>query len=138
VGGLTALALCVWPTARALRSTAFLGFARLAVALVGVMVLAGAYLALVRLPAVSDLWTTHYGRVLLVKSAVVGLALAWGGVHHFFVRPRLEAGGDPKVRPSLVGEMVVAFVVLLVAAVLTNSVAPEVSSRTHTAARGER
>jgi copper transport protein len=138
VGGLTALALLVWSAAPALRRAAFLGFARLAVVLVGLMVLGGAYLALVRLPTFSDLWTTQYGRVLLLKALVVGLALAWGAVHHFLVRPRLEAGGDPRVRPSLIGEMVVAFVALLVAAVLTNSSPPPVREHAPTAARPAR
>ena len=50
VGGVATLAFLVWPLAPALRRRAFLGFARLAVALVAAMVLAGAYLALVRLP----------------------------------------------------------------------------------------
>jgi hypothetical protein len=72
------------------------------------MVLAGAYLAFVRLPAFSDLWTTEYGRFLLLKSAMVGFALSWGAVHHVFVRPRLEAGEELDVGPSLVGEATVA------------------------------
>jgi putative copper export protein len=124
IGGLVSLAFVVWPAAPALRARAFLGFARLAVGLVGVMVLAGAYLALVRLPTLSDAWETDYGRVLLVKLAVVGVALGWGAVHHLVVRPRLLAGEEPRVRPSLVGETAVAFVVLLVAAVLTNASPP--------------
>ena len=127
VGGLAALALCVWPCAPHLRRRAFVGFSRLAVGLVGVMVLAGAYLALERLPELSDLWSTGYGHVLLLKSAVVVLALAWGGVHHVLVRPRLDAGGSPRVRLSLLGELSVAFAVLLVAAVLTNAAPPPVN-----------
>ena len=35
-----------------------------------------------------------YGEVLLVKIALVAAAVAWGGVHHFLVRPRLAAAGD--------------------------------------------
>ena len=127
-GGLAALAFVVWPSTPALRARAFLGFARLAVVLVGVMVLAGVYLALVRLPTLSDLWESDYGRVLLVKLLVVGLALAWGGLHHFVVRPRLEAGEHPRVRPSLVGETFVALAVLLAAAVLTNASPPPAES----------
>src|SRR5206468_10944387 len=88
VGGVFTLAFCVWPLASDLRRRAFLGFSRLAVVLVGVMVLAGAYLALVRLPEIPDLWQTNYGRLLLVKSAIVFVALSWGGFHHTFVRPR--------------------------------------------------
>jgi putative copper export protein len=125
-GGVLALAVLVWPFAPALRRRAFLGFSRIAVALVGVLVLAGTYLAVVRLPDVSDLWTTAYGRVLLAKVAIVCVALAWGGVHHTFVRPRLERGEQPArgVGRSLVGESAVAMVVLLLAAVLVNASPP--------------
>jgi len=125
VGGLVTLALIVWPTAPELRRRAFLGFSRLAMVIVGAMVLAGAYLALVRLPELADLWETHYGRLLLLKLGIVSLALGWGGFHHAFVRPRLEAGVEPRVRPSLIGEMTVALAVLLAAAVLTNAPPPE-------------
>jgi copper transport protein len=89
-------------------------------------VLAGVYLAIVRLPDIADLWETSYGRLLLLKVAIVLLALAWGGFHHTFVRPRLEAGGQPRVRASLVGESAVAIVVLLAAAMLTNGSPPPV------------
>jgi copper transport protein len=126
VGGVATLAFLVWPIAPSLRRGAFLGFARLAIALVAVMVLAGAYLAVVRLPELSDLWTTEYGRFLLLKSAMVGFALAWGAAHHFFVRPRLEAGDELDVGPSLVGEATVAFAILLAAAILTNLAPPPI------------
>jgi copper transport protein len=138
VGGLASLAFLVWPLAPALRRDAFLGFARLAMGLVAAMVLAGGYLALVRLPEASDLWETTYGRFLLLKLGIVGLALTWGGVHHLVVRPRLAAGEQPNVRPSLVGEMTVAFVVLLAAAVLTNVAPPPVEDASPTTARSGR
>jgi copper transport protein len=138
VGGVAALAFFVWPLAPSLRRAAFLGFARFAVVLVAVMVLAGAYLALVRLPELSDLWETLYGRLLLMKVAIVGLALVWGAVHHFVVRPRLEAGEEPDVHPSLVGEAIVAFSVLLAAAILTNVAPPPVDSAAPTTARSTR
>jgi copper transport protein len=128
VGGVATLALIVWPVAPGLRARAFIGFSRIAVGLVAAMVLAGAYLALQRLPALSDLWETDYGRALAVKLAIVGLALAWGGFHHTFVRPRLEAGAAVRARPSLVGETVVALTVLFAAAVLTNLSPPPVDA----------
>jgi copper transport protein len=138
VGGLVTLAFLVWPVAPALRRQAFLGFSRLAVALVGVMVLAGAYLALVRLPEVSDLWETGYGRLLLVKLGVAAFALAWGGIHHVFVRPRIAAGRNPRVRPSLAGETALAVVLLLVAAALTNATPPPPTPAEPSAARPSR
>jgi copper transport protein len=138
VGGVATLALLVWPAAPALRARAFIGFSRIAVGLVATMVLAGAYLALQRLPALSDLWQTDYGRALLVKLAIVALALAWGGFHHTVVRPRLEAGAGVRARPSLVGETVVALTVLLAAAVLTNVSPPPVEPGSAPTASGRR
>jgi copper transport protein len=138
VGGVATLAFLVWPLAPGLRRTTFLGFARLAAVLVAAMVIPGAYLAFVRLPEVSDLWNTEYGRFLILKSAIVGIALTWGAAHHFFVRPRLEAGQEPDVGPSLVGEAVVAFAVLLAAAILTNVGPPPIDGSQPTVARSTR
>jgi len=138
VGGVVTLAFLVWPLAPSLRRRAFLGFARLAIVLVGAMVLAGAYLALVRLPELADLWETQYGRFLLLKLGIVALALTWGAAHHFVVAPRLEAGRDPDVRPSLMGEAVVAFTVLLAAAILTNAAPPPVADAPAASTRSAR
>jgi putative copper export protein len=102
------------------------------------MVLAGAYLAVVRLPEPSDLWQTLYGRFLLVKLAIVGVALTWGAVHHLVVRPRLNPRNEPAVRRSLVGEATVALVVLLAAAILTNVAPPPVEDSPATVVRQTR
>ena len=127
VGGLVGLAVCVWPVAPALRRTAFLGFSRIATLLVAVLVLAGTYLSIARLPAVSDLWSTGYGQALLVKIAIVCVALGWGAVHHFVVRPRLQRGETRgAIGRSLIGESTIAILVLLVAAVLVNDKPPAV------------
>ncbi len=127
VGGLVALAGCVWPLAPHLRRAAFLGFSKLATVLVGVLVLAGTYLSIERLPALADLWGTRYGQTLLVKLAIVSVALSWGAAHHFLVRPRLERGEQPAaLRRSLIGESTVAIAVLLAAAVLVNAQPPAV------------
>ena len=127
VGGLVQLAVVVWPAAPHLRREAFLRFSKLAAVLVGAMVLAGAYLAYLRLPQASDLWNEHYGRVLLLKSALVVVALSWGALHHFVVRPALERGrgtGSRAVSRSLLGESAVAIAILLVVAVLVDSNPP--------------
>ena len=126
VGGLVALAACVWPLAPSLRRTAFLGFSRIATVLVAVLVLAGTYLSISRLPTrLRPLDDAATARRLLVKIAIVCVALGWGAVHHFFVRPRLERGETPGgLRRSLIGESTVAMLVLLVAAVLVNERPP--------------
>jgi copper transport protein len=127
VGGLGVLAALVWTGAPELRRAAFLRFSRLATVLIALVLGAGTYLSIVRLPHVHDLWTVGYGRVLLVKLALVALALAWGAFHHFVIRPALEradAGFLSRIGRSLVGESLVGVAVLLVAAVLVDSRPP--------------
>ena len=129
VGGLLQLAVCVWPAAPELRREAFLRFSRLAGILVALLVAAGVYLSVLRLPELTDLWTASYGRVLLLKLGLVALALAWGAFHHFLARPALERGDDggrvvSALPRSLAGESAVGMAILLAAAVLVNSEPP--------------
>ena len=128
LGALVQLALVVWPLAPELRRAAFLRFSRLAPVLIALLLAAGVYLSILRLPHVGDLWTTGYGHVLLVKLALVAVALTWGGIHHFVVRPVLERRADAglvgRVSRSLVGEGAVGMAVLLAAAVLVDSKPP--------------
>jgi copper transport protein len=126
VGGLVQLAFVVWPAAPELRRRSFLRFSKLATVLIAVLLSAGIYLSVLRLPRVSDLWSAGYGQVLLVKLALVSLALLWGAAHHFLVRPGLERGaplfaGLPR---SLIGESAVGMAILLAAAVLVESKPP--------------
>jgi copper transport protein len=126
-GGLVQLLAVVWPAAPQLRATAFLRFSRYATVLVGALVAAGVYLSVLRLPRLAALWQDSYGQVLLVKLALVILALAWGAAHHFLVRPRLAAGGDgllARLPRSLAGESAVGAAILLVAAILVDSRPP--------------
>ena len=66
--------------------------------------------------------------MLLVKVALVAVALVWGGVHHFVVRPvlrgRTDSGLVGRVSRSLIGEGAVGMAVLLAAAVLVDSRPP--------------
>ena len=128
IGGLVQLAFVVWPKAPALRRTAFLRFSRFASGLIAIVLGAGVYLSIVRLPQLSDLWTAGYGRVLLVKLGLVGLALTWGAVHHFVARPAVDRGIDgpilSRLPRSLAGESAVGMAILLAAAVLVDSKPP--------------
>jgi copper transport protein len=125
VGGLVQLAIVVWPTSPELRATAFRRFSRLATVLVALLLVAGTYLSILRLPHVHDLWTTGYGHVLLVKLGLVSLALTWGAAHHFIAVPRIERPGvTGTLARTLVGESAVAMAVLLAAAILTDSKPP--------------
>jgi len=127
IGGLVMLVLVVWPLMPELRRSAFLSFSRLATVCVGVLLAAGVYLSILRLPRVNDLWTTGYGHVLLVKIGLVALALAWGALHKVVAVPAVERGGGTvlgRLRGSLLGESLVGMAVLLAAAVLVNSKPP--------------
>jgi copper transport protein len=125
VGGLVQLAVVVWPAQADLRRVAFLRFSRLATVLVAVLVGAGTYLSIVRLPRLHDLWTTGYGHDLLVKLGLVCLALGWGAAHHFLAVPRIDRDGVAgRLSRTIAGESAVAMAVLLAAAILTDSKPP--------------
>jgi copper transport protein len=127
VGGLVQLGLVVWPLMPDARRAAFLGFSRLATACIGVILLAGVYLSIVRLPQLSDLWSTGYGHVLLVKIGLVSLALGWGGLHKLIAVPAVASGNERvlgRLQRSLLGESMVGMAVLLAAAVLVDAKPP--------------
>jgi copper transport protein len=128
LGGLATLVALVWFGAPALRRRTFARFSRLATVLVAVVVGAGTYLSIVRLPQLSDLWTTGYGHVLLVKLGLVTLALCWGAFHHFAVGPLVSRADDgvlSRIGGSLAAESLVGVAVLLAAAVLVDSRPPQ-------------
>jgi len=127
IGALATMALLMWTGAPDLRKAAFMRFSRLATVLIAVVLGAGVYLAIVRLPHVSDLWSSGYGRVLLVKIGLVSFALLWGAFHHFVVAPALEradTGFLGRIGRSLAGESMVGMAVLLLAAILVDSRPP--------------
>ena len=135
VGGLLQLVFVVWPAAPELRRLAFVRFSKLATALIALLLGAGVYLSIVRLPHLDDLWRFGYGRVLLVKLGLVTLALAYGALHHFVVRPAVEQGRLLTRLPrSLAAESAVGMAILLAAAVLVDSKPPPRPSRSWPAA----
>lgn len=67
-------------------------FSRLAAACLAVVVLSGAYRAVIELPTVDALWLTPYGRILVVKVLLAVGLVCCGGVNRYLVLPRLGAG----------------------------------------------
>jgi copper transport protein len=129
IGGLVQLAVVVLPLAPDLRRAAFLRFSTMATVLVALVLAAGTYLSVLRLPHLHDLWTTHYGHVLLVKLGLVAVALAWGALHRFLAVPAVERGTGAdglfaRLPRSVLGESLAGMAVLLVAAVLVDSRPP--------------
>ena len=97
------------------------------IALVGgaIVMLSGGINALAHFSTPSQLWTTGYGRVLLVKLLfVAGVAVA-GFVNWRMVRPRLRAaGGLHRLRLAAGAELIFALLVLTATAVLTGQQRP--------------
>jgi copper transport protein len=128
IGGLVAMVGVTWRGAPELRRVAFRRFSQLATVSIVLVLAAGIYLSFVRLPHFHDLWSVGYGQVLLVKIGLVCVALAWGGVHKFFVAPRIErgcsGGAMTRIGRSLAGETLLGVGVLLVAAILVDSRPP--------------
>ncbi len=132
IGGLATMAGVLWFGAPQLRRAAFTNFSRLATVLIALVLAAGTYLSIVRLPHLHDLWTERYGQVLLVKIGLVCFALLWGAFHKFVVLPALarsDTGFLTRIGRSLVGESLVGVAVLLVAAILVDSKPPAPPSK---------
>jgi len=139
IGGLGVMAGLLWFGAPELRRAAFASFSRLATVLIALVLAAGTYLSIVRLPHLHDLWSERYGQVLLVKIALVCFALLWGAFHKFLVLPAIEradSGFLTRIGRSLVGESLVGVTVLLVAAVLVDSKPPIQRSHQPSTQRG--
>jgi copper transport protein len=128
LGGLIAMVSLLWYGAPELRRLAFRRFSELATVCILLVLAAGIYLSVVRLPHLHDLWSAAYGQVLLVKIGLVCVALAWGAFHKFVIEPALGRGTSSgfltRIGRSLAGEMLVGVTVLLVAAILVDSRPP--------------
>jgi putative copper export protein/methionine-rich copper-binding protein CopC len=92
----------------------------------GLLVLvSGGINAVMHLASPSQLWTTDYGRTLIVKLLFVGAVVVAGFVNWRFVRPRLrDSNGLRRLRLSASAELAFAACVVIVTAVLTGQPRP--------------
>ena len=82
-------------------------FSRLALVAVGTLVVSGGVKAWLHMSAPSDLWTTSWGRSLLIKYFVVACVMAIGFYNWRVVRPSLSADTGPtRLRRSATAELV--------------------------------
>jgi hypothetical protein len=110
LGGLAALALALRGGDD--RSRMLRRFSNLAFASVFVLAATGVIRAFSELDSVGQLWSTGYGRVLLVKSALLTILIAIGWLNRYRLVPRLSFHG---LRRSVAAEL--ALFALLAAAV---------------------
>ena len=82
-------------------------FSRLALVAVGTLVVSGGVKAWLHMGAPSDLWTTPWGRSLLIKDFIVACVMAIGFYNWRVVRPALSVDADPtRLRRSAATELV--------------------------------
>ncbi len=100
-------------------------FSRMAIAAVAVIALSGAFAAFLHLGAVSDLWMTGYGRLLLLKVLLFLATGAVGAYNWRILLPRLgtETGTRALLRSARL-ELALAAGVLLATAVLVHLAMP--------------
>ncbi len=123
IGGLAVVLLLEWRARRdgdgSLLPSLVPPFSPLAMTCVAVLAVTGTWGAWLQLPDLASLWTGAYGRLLLLKLAVVAVVLGLGAVNYRRLTPRLgDDAGDRALRRSATLELAVANLVLLVTAVL--------------------
>lgn len=100
-------------------------FSAAALVFASILVVTGVVSAWLHLPSVPALWRSDYGRILLLKLAVLVPVFATGAYNWLRVRPALEKGaGAAPLRRSGWTELAVAVLVLLVTAVLVATPTP--------------
>lgn len=129
-GGVVAFSVVLWRRYRrkerlnglemALRFSVIAG---VALAIAG---LAGTILAAIILDAVSELWTTPWGRLLIAKTIAVAAAASLGTYNHFVVIPWMNAhpdddGRSVKIRNTATGEALLLIAVITVTAFLVGA-----------------
>lgn len=103
-------------------------FSPVAVAFAGGVVVTGILSAWLRLGAFPFLWTTEYGRTLLIKVGVISVLFVIGGYNHLKVRPTLDDDAATlQLRRSVALELLMAAIVILVTAVLVATPLPRVT-----------
>ncbi len=114
------------PVARSVRSAAVARFSKIALGCVIVVAATGIARALWEVDAVSELWTTEYGKLLLAKSALLIVLIGLG------YRNRQMLSNFTALRRSVGVEIVLMGCIVAVVAVLTG-VAPANTAVTFTA-----
>jgi putative copper resistance protein D len=103
-------------------------FGTLAAWLVAVLLAAGAALLWNLLDSVSSLWSSDYGRMMLVKILFVSALLGFAAFNKWHLTPELLHGAPraaARLQRSIVVEMLLAAGILLITAVFTTLLGPK-------------
>jgi copper transport protein len=114
LGGLVALGLALRSGGR---TELLRRFSNIAVVSVGVLGVTGVVRALSELSSVSQVWTTGYGRALLVKTGLLAVLVAIGWVNRYRLVPRRSVDG---LRRNVAAELVLLAGLVVAVALLTD------------------
>jgi copper transport protein len=112
LGGLVALGLALRTGAAPLRR-----FSNIAIVSVAVLGVTGVVRALSELSAVSQLWTTGYGRALLVKTGLLAVLVSIGWLNRYRLLPRADV---PALRRTVPAELLLFAGLVIAVALLTD------------------
>lgn len=115
IGGLVALALALRSASD--RTAMIRRFSNIALVAAIVLAATGVIRAFAELDSFSQLWSTGYGRVLLVKSGVLTVLVAIGWANRYLLVPRLSVDG---LRRNIAAELALFVVVVGAVALLTD------------------
>ena len=121
IGGLSIVLIGIRKVEPTERPAMLRRFARVATIGLAAVVATGVLRAVAELTAVSDLWTTDFGRLLLIKTGLVGVIALLGAANHFRHVPR---GSVSAVRRNGSIEVGLAALVLLATAALVDIAPP--------------
>lgn len=133
LGGLAALVLSIFPAIGSLEaarqphagSRVVRAYHASAVECVALVLLSAAIAAWLRLPTVDALWTTTYGRILVIKFCVVLVILGFGWYHwRRVVTVDWTGGTADSFRRSASAELIVGAIVVAITAVLISTPLP--------------
>jgi putative copper export protein len=127
LGTLFVLVVAAFPAiGRGERTTAILErFSPLALGSAALVAATGAFASWLHLERLSALWTTPYGRTLLLKLAILGGVAALGAYNWRVVTPRIRASGDgAALRRTALLELTLAAALIVVTAVLVATPLP--------------
>src|SRR5205823_5386245 len=140
LGGLLALLFAALPLVRGARAVDAIGSGPLVASLVrafhpvaltcgAIVIVTGLCATWLRLPALSSLWESGYGRVLLVKLGLVTLVVMLGALNWRRILPSLgDERSAARITRTAGAELTIAALVLAVTAVLVSTLPPDQAS----------
>lgn len=100
-------------------------FGQLAIVIVSVLLISGIFLLLQSLNSLSEIFTTNYGQLILLKLFLVSAMLLLGAWHKLFLVPKLRQQHHlDTLKRSISVEILIAFFVLITTSVFTTLIGP--------------